>query len=59
MCKYSPGGSSGKEPACQCKKRKETWFQTLGQADSPEEEMATHSSMLAWEIRRTEELGGV
>ena len=26
---------------------------------SPEEEMATHSSILAWEIPRTEELGGL
>ena len=25
----------------------------------PEEEMATHSSILAWEIPRTEELGGL
>ena len=28
----------------------ETWVQSLGQEDSPEEEMATHSSILAWKI---------
>ena len=32
--------------------------QSLGQEDSLEEEMATHSSILAWEIPWTEELGG-
>ena len=28
----------------------ETWAQSLGQDDSLEEEMATYSSILAWEI---------
>ena len=28
----------------------EMWVQSLGQEDSLEEEMATHSSILAWEI---------
>ena len=28
----------------------ETWVQALGQEDPLEEEMATHSSLLAWEI---------
>ena len=28
----------------------ETWVQSLGQEDSLEKEMATHSSILAWEI---------
>ena len=37
----------------------ETWVQSLGQEYSLEEEMATHSSILAWEIPRTEELGGL
>ena len=31
----------------------------LGQEDPLEEEMATHSSILAWEIPRTEEAGGL
>ena len=37
----------------------ETWVQTLGQEDSLEKEMATHSSILAWEIPWTEESGGL
>ena len=37
----------------------ETWVQSLGQEYPLEEEMATHSSILAWEIPRTEELGGL
>ena len=28
----------------------ETWVQSLGQEDPPEEVMATHSSILAWRI---------
>ena len=28
----------------------ETWVQSLGQEDSLEKEMATHSSVLAWNI---------
>ena len=35
----------------------ETWVQSLGQEDSLEKEMATHSSILAWRISRTEEPG--
>ena len=37
----------------------ETWVPSLGQEDPLEEEMATHSSILAWEIPRTEEPGGL
>ena len=33
--------------------------QSLGQEDSLEKEMATHSSILAWEIPWTEEPGGL
>ena len=32
--------------------------QSLGEEDPLEKKMATHSSILAWEIPRTEELGG-
>ena len=32
---------------------------SLGQEDSLEKEMATHSSILAWEIPWTEEPGGL
>ena len=35
----------------------ETWVQFLGQEDTPEEEMATHSSILAWRISWTEKPG--
>ena len=38
--------------------RQETWIQSLDQDDPLEEEMATHSSVLAWRIPRTEEPGG-
>ena len=34
------------------------WVQSLGGEDPLEEEMATHSSILAWRIPRTEETGG-
>ena len=34
-----------------------TWAQSLGQKHSLEEEMATHSSILAWRISWTEEPG--
>ena len=37
----------------------ETWVRSLGWEDPLEEEMATHSSILAWEIPRTEEPGGL
>ena len=33
------------------------WVRSLGQEDSLEEGMATHSSNLAWKIPRTEEPG--
>ena len=37
----------------------ETRVLSLGQEDPMEKEMATHSSILAWEIPRTEEPGGL
>ena len=37
----------------------ETWVRSLGQEDPLEEEMATHSSILAWKIPWTEEPGGL
>ena len=36
-----------------------TWVQSLGREDPLEKEMATHSSVLAWEIPWTEEPGGL
>ena len=35
----------------------ETWVWSLGQEDPLEKEMATHSSILVWEILWTEEPG--
>ena len=37
----------------------ETWVRSLGWEDLLEEEMATHSNILAWGIPRTEEHGGL
>ena len=37
--------------------RRETWVQSLGREDPLENEMATHSSILAWRIPWTEEPG--
>ena len=40
-----PGGSTVKNPL----PMQETWVRSLGREDPLEEEMATHSSILAWE----------
>ena len=49
---------SGKEPACQWKRHKRPGFSTwVGRI--PEEEMATHCSILAWETPWTEEPAGL
>ena len=37
----------------------ETWVLSLCQEDPLEEEMATHSNILAWRIQWTEEPGGL
>ena len=37
----------------------ETWVQSLGREDPLEKGMATRSSILAWRIPWTEELGGL
>ena len=37
----------------------EPWAQSLGQEDPLEKEMATHSSILAWEIPWIKEPGGL
>ena len=39
--------------------KQETWVSSLGWEDPLEAGMATHSSMLAWEIPWTEEPGGL
>jgi len=50
-----PGGSAVKNHL----PLQETQVWSLGWKDSLEEEMATHSSILAWEITWTEEPGGL
>ena len=52
--RVSPGGSDGEESA----EMQEMWVWSLGWED-PLEEVATHSSILAWSIPWTEELGGL
>ena len=37
----------------------ETWVQSLGQEDTPEKRLPTHSSILARRIPRTEEADGL
>ena len=49
------GGSVVKNPHVM----QETWVQFLVLEDPLEKEMAIHSSILAWEIPRTEEPGGL
>ena len=39
--------------------KQETWVRSLGQEDSLEKDMATHSSTIAWKIPWTEESGGL
>ena len=51
-----PGGASGKEFTCQCRRLKSR-VRTLSQEDTLEKEMATHSSIVAWKIPWSEEPG--
>ena len=48
-----PGGTSSKEPTCHCKKHKRGGFDLWVE----KEEMATHSSILAWRMPWTEKPG--
>ena len=50
-----PGGASGKEPM---RHKRRGFYPWVGKIP-PEEEMTTHSSILAWEIPRAEEPGGL
>ena len=52
-----PGGTSGKEPACQSKRLKKMQVQTLGWEDPLVEGVATHLGILTQRIPRTEETG--
>ena len=52
------GGGSGEEPACQCRRLERRGFTPwVGIPDPLKKEMATCSSILAWEILWTEEPG--
>ena len=51
-----PDGSDGKESDCSVG---ETQVRSLSWEDPLEKGMATHSSILAWNIPRTEEPGGL
>ena len=50
----SPDSLGGSLPAMEV-----TWFQSLGQEDLLEKELATHSSILAWKIPWMEEPHGL
>ena len=51
-----PGGAMVKNlPVKQ--ETQDTWLLSLSQEDALEKEMATHSSILAWEIPQTEKPG--
>ena len=52
-----PGGDSGEEPLCHCKMMHETRVLSLSWEDPLEEDIATHSSILAWRIPWTEKPG--
>ena len=52
-----PGGTSSKEPTCQCRRDNETQVGSLGQEDPLEEGTATHSSIFASRIPETEAPG--
>ena len=55
----SYSGSGGKEPAHNAGDIRDAGVWSLGREDPLEEGMATHSSILAWRIPRSEEPGGL
>ena len=54
---FIPGGASDKESACQCRRHNKCKFDPWVRDDPLKEEMATHSSILAWETPWTGEPG--
>ena len=60
---YGTEKKQGATPVAQTVKHlpamQETWVRSLGWEDSLEKEMATQSSIFAWEIPWTEDLGGL
>ena len=53
---FTSGSAVKNPPAVQ--ETLETWVQSLGQEDSLREEMASYSTVLAWEIPWTEDPAG-
>ena len=58
VCQVSTCGSAVKNPPAK-QEMQETRVQSLGGEDFLEKEMATHSSVLIWEIPWTEKPGGL
>ena len=58
ICGVFPDGSVGKESTCSAGDTGDM-VRSLGGEDRLEKEMATHSSILAWEIAWAEEPGGL
>ena len=54
-----PGGTSGKESTCQCRRHKRSRVNPWGGKEALDKEMAAHSSTLAWRILWTEKLDGL
>ena len=56
-----PSGAVVKNPPADAgdARTQETWVRSLSLEDPLEKDMATHSSILAWEIPWTEEPGGL
>ena len=61
LCASFPGGTVAKNPPLNpsLEEMQETQVQSLGWEDLLEEEMATHSSILAWKIPLTEKPDGL
>ena len=54
-----PGDASGERTRLPMQETSEMPVWSLGEEDSLEKELATHSSLLAWRIPWTEEPGGL
>ena len=54
-----PGGASGKEPTCQCRRCNRHGFDPWARKDPMEKGIEAHPSILALRIPRTEEPGGL
>ena len=57
ICRGFPGGTSGKEPICRCRRHKIHRFDPWVGEDPLEEGMAAHFSSLAWRKSWTDEPG--